>query len=95
MCAWKESEGSSQTPRYLYFSTYYSSFDPSRVVMCVGQKGAVCDRLKIMHFVLPEFKDSWRSRKANCRSSKLFWRVSNTISSVGPDVYKTVSSASG
>jgi hypothetical protein len=48
--------------------------------------------LKSMHFVLLAYKSSWRPRKEYCMALKLVWRLVNTVSKEGPDVYRMVSS---
>ena len=67
--------------------------EPSRVVMLVGHAGAGSDRLKSMHLVLLAFKSSWRPRNESCMELKLVWRLVNTVSKEGPEVYRMVSSA--
>jgi hypothetical protein len=61
--------------------------------MLVGRAGAGSKRLKSMHLVLLGFKSSWRPRKECCMALKLVWRLVNTVSIEGPDVYRMVSSA--
>ena len=61
--------------------------------MLVGREGADRNQLKSMHLVLLAFKSSWRPRKESCMALKLAWRVVNTVSKEGPEVYRMVSSA--
>ena len=53
--------------------------------------GAGSDRLKSI--VLLVFQSNWRPRKESCMPLKLAWRVVNTVSKEGPEVYRMVSSA--
>ena len=92
MYVWKVSLQSSQTPKYLQLSTYSKS-EPSRVVMLDVRAGAASDRLKSMHLVLLAFKSSWRSQKESCMALKLVWRLVNTVSKEGSEVYRMVLSA--
>jgi hypothetical protein len=55
--------------------------------------GAGSDRLKSMHLVLLAFKSSWRPWKECCMALKLIWRLVNTVSNEGPEVYRMVLSA--
>ena len=55
--------------------------------MLVGRAGASRDRLKRMHLVLLVFKSSWRPQKESCLALKLVWRLGNTVSKEGPEVY--------
>ena len=50
--------------------------------------GAGSDRLKSMHLVLLAYKSSWRPRKESCIALKLIWRLVNTVSKEGPEVYR-------
>ena len=61
--------------------------------MLVRRGGAGSNQLKRMHLVLLALKSSWRPRKEFCMALKLVWRVVNTVSKEGPDVYRMVSSA--
>ena len=61
--------------------------------MLDGRAGAGSDRLKGMHLVLLAFKTSWRQRKESCTALKLVWRLVNTVSKEGTEVYRIVSSA--
>jgi hypothetical protein len=61
--------------------------------MLDGRAGVGSDRLKSMHLVLLAFKSSWRPRKESCMALKLVWRLVNTVSKEGPEVYRMVSSA--
>jgi hypothetical protein len=63
------------------------------VVMLVGRAGASREGLESMHLVLLAFKSSWKSRKECCMALKLVWRLDNTVSKDGPEVYRMVSSA--
>ena len=58
--------------------------------MLDGRAGAGSDRLNSMHLVLLAFKSSWRPRKESCMALKLAWRVVNTVSKEGPEVYRMV-----
>ena len=40
-----------------------------------------------MHLVLLAFKSSWRPRKESYMALKLVWRLVNTVSKEGPEVY--------
>ena len=59
--------------------------------MLDGRAGS--DQLKSVHLVLLVFKSNWRPRKESCMALKLAWRVVNTVSKEGPEVYRMVSSA--
>ena len=60
--------------------------------MLDGLAGAGSDRLKSMHLVLLAFKSSWRPRKESWMVLKIAWRIVNTVSKEGPEVYRMVSS---
>ena len=61
--------------------------------MLDGRADAGSDRLKSMHLVLLVFKSNWRPRKESCMALKLIWRLVNTESKEGLEVYRMVSSA--
>ena len=61
--------------------------------MLDGRAGAGSDPLKSMHLVLLAFKSSWSQRKESGMALKLVWRLVNTVSKEGPEVYRMVSSA--
>jgi hypothetical protein len=60
--------------------------------MLDGRAGAGSDQLKSMHLVLQAFKSSWRPQKECCMALKLVWRLVDTVSEEGPEVYRMVSS---
>jgi hypothetical protein len=66
----------------------YSKSEPSRVVILDRRAGAGSDLLKSMHLVLLAFKSSWRPRKESCMALKLVWKLVNTVSKEGPEVYR-------
>ena len=61
--------------------------------MLDGRAGGGSDQLKSMHLVLLAFKSIWRPREESCVALKLVWRLVNTVSKEGPEVYRMVSSA--
>jgi hypothetical protein len=61
--------------------------------MLDGRAGVGSDCLKSMYLVLLAFKSSWRPRNECCMALKLVWRLVNTVSKEGPDVYRMGSSA--
>ena len=61
--------------------------------MLEGRAGAGSDGLKSMHLVLLAFKSNWRPWKESCMAVKLIWRLVNTVSKEGPEVYRMVLSA--
>ena len=71
----------------------YSKSEPSRVVMLDGWVGVGSDHLKSMHLVVLAFKSSWRPWKESCMALKLVWRLVNTVSKEGAEVYRMVSCA--
>ena len=44
------------------------------------------------NLILLAFKSSWRPRKECCMALKRVWRLSNTVSKEGPEIYRMVSS---
>ena len=63
--------------------------------MLDGRAGAGSDQLKSMNLVLLAFKSSWWPWKESCMALKLVWRLVNTVSKEGHEVYRMVSSARG
>ena len=65
----------------------------SRVAMLNERAGVGSDRLKSMRLVLLAFKSSWRPRKESSMALKLIWRLVDTVSKEGSEVYRMVLSA--
>jgi hypothetical protein len=61
--------------------------------MLDGWAGAGSERMKSMHLVFLAFKSSWRPLKESCMALKLIWRLVNTVSNEGPEVYRMALSA--